>query len=102
MAAWRGQWDIAEAAYRKLQLENPDDFNVHGELGNLYYMQRKGKEAAEAYYQAATLLAAQGYRRDAMRLMQVIQRLDRELGIKLQQELFAGGGSDAAAPSGSP
>jgi tetratricopeptide (TPR) repeat protein len=98
MAAWKGQWDKAESGYRKLQQENPDDFNVHGELGNLYYMQRKGKEAAEAYYQAATLLAAQGYRRDAMRLMQVIQRLDPELGAKLQQELF-GSGSDAAAPS---
>jgi cytoskeletal protein RodZ len=36
MAAWKGQWDKAEAAYRKLQQEKPDDFNVHGELGNLY------------------------------------------------------------------
>lgn len=101
-AAWEGQWDKAEAAYRQLQQEQPDNFNVHGELGNLYFMQRKGKEAAEAYYQAATLLAAQGYRRDAIRLMQVVQRLDRELGIKLQQELFGrgSGGGGAPAPSG--
>jgi tetratricopeptide (TPR) repeat protein len=98
-AAWKGQWDKAEAAYRQLQQEQPDNFNIHGELGNLYFMQRKGKEAAGAYYQAATLLAAQGYRRDAIRLMQVVQRLDRELGIKLQQELFGSGGG-APAPYG--
>jgi hypothetical protein len=63
-------------------------------------MQRKGKEAAQAYYQAATLLAAQGYRRDAMHLMQVVQRLDRELGYELQQELFAGDSGGAIVPSG--
>jgi predicted negative regulator of RcsB-dependent stress response len=100
MAAWKGQWDKAEAAYRQLQQENPEDFNIHGELGNLYYMQRKGKEAAEAYYQAATLLAAQGYQRDAMRLMQIIRRLDPALGNKLQQELFSNNGSGTAATPG--
>jgi tetratricopeptide (TPR) repeat protein len=99
LAAWKGQWDKAESVYRELQQGNPEDYNIHGELGNLYYMQRKGKEAAEAYYQAATLLAAQGYQRDAMRLMQVIQRLDPGLGSKLQQELFPVNGGGAAAPS---
>jgi tetratricopeptide (TPR) repeat protein len=99
LAAWKGQWDKAESVYRELQQANPEDYNIHGELGNLYYMQRKGKEAAEAYYQAATLLAAQGYHRDAMRLAQVIQRLDRDLGTKLQQDLFPNNGGGAAAPS---
>lgn len=86
-AALTGEMDKAESAYRQLQKEQPDNYDAYGELGNLYLMQGKDKEAAEAYYQAAVLLEKAGHSDDAVRLQRIVSRLDEELGVKLEQAL---------------
>ncbi len=86
-AALTGKMDKAEAAYRQLQKDQPDNYDAYGELGNLYLMQGKDKEAAKAYYQAALLLDKAGHDDEAIRLQRVVSRLDGELGTKLGQAL---------------
>jgi predicted negative regulator of RcsB-dependent stress response len=86
-AALMGEMEKAESAYQKLQQEQPESYDAHGELGNLYLMQGKEKEAAESYYQAALRLNRAGHRDDAVRLQRVVSRLDEELGAKLEQAL---------------
>jgi len=82
-AAWAGRLQEAETAYRRLINEQPEDFDAYGELGNLYYIQGRWREAADEYAQAAALLVAAGYKKDAVQMMNVVIRLDRTLGQQL-------------------
>ncbi len=50
-AFWKRDMEKAEELYKKLVAESGEP-DAAGELGNLYYLQRRAKEAAELYYQA--------------------------------------------------
>ena len=64
-----------------------DDPNAYGELGNLYYMQSKWKQASDAYYQAALKLSKTKKTYQAQHLLRIIRGLDTETADKLQAEL---------------
>jgi len=87
LAYWNGDLKTAESTYIQLTEMVSDDPNVYGELGNLYYMQSKWKQASDAYYQAALKLSKTKNSYQAKHLLRIIRGLDTETADKLQAEL---------------
>ncbi len=83
----QGQPDQAISLYKKLTQVKPDDPNVYGEMGNVFYSQGQWKQAGSAYYEAANRLLAQGQTGQVQYLYRVIQGLDQKSAEKLRQEL---------------
>ena len=87
MAFQAGNPDQAVSLYQELAELNPDDPNVYGELGNVYYAQGKWKQAGQAYYEAATRLLQHGQTGQVHYLYMVIQGLDQESAEKLRGQI---------------
>jgi len=87
LAYWNGDLKTAESTYIQLTEMVSDDPNAYGELGNLYYMQSKWKQASDAYYQAALKLSKTENSYQAQHLLRIIRGLDTETADKLQAEL---------------
>jgi len=87
LAYWNGDLKTAETTYIQLTEMVNDDPNAYGELGNLYYMQSKWKQASDAYYQAALKLSKTKNAFQAQHLLRIIRGLDTETADKLQAEL---------------
>ncbi len=87
LAFQNGKADDSVRLYKELSELNPDDPNVFGEMGNVFYSQGKWKEAGLAYYQAASCLLAQGKPEQVPYLYRVIQGLDPESAEKLRSKL---------------
>jgi len=87
LAYWNGDLKTAETTYIQLTEMVNDDPNAYGELGNLYYMQSKWKQASDAYYQAALKLSKTKNSYQAQHLLRIIRGLDTETADKLQAEL---------------
>ena len=82
-----GMPEQAIELYEKLSELNPDDPNVHGELGNVFYAQGMWKQAGTAYYEAARRLLTQGEMGQVQYLYRVIQGLDPDSAEKLRGQL---------------
>lgn len=52
----RGDIDSAVSIYSEIARTNPKNTDARGELGNVYYLTGRLPEAAQAYYDAATVL----------------------------------------------
>jgi len=81
------QADKSISLYQELADLNPDDPNVHGEMGNVFYAQGKWKMAGAAYYEAASRLLKQGNTGQVQYLYRVIQGLDKDSAEKLRAQL---------------
>ncbi len=86
-AYWSRDLAGAETRYKKLAQDFPDNADIKGELGNLYYAQRRNAEAAEMYYQAGLLLINQGNPQQVMLLIGVLQAIAPEKAADLRQRL---------------
>lgn len=86
-AFWSGNYQEAERLYSELLAENPDNPDIHGELGNVYYAQGKWPEAGESYYNAAHQLVKLGYVARANYLQRIIAGLDAEKAKLLDEEI---------------
>ena len=73
--------------YRELIQSYPDDPNVYGELGNVYYSKGKWKQASQAYYEAAVRLHKVEKTQQINYLVRVIEGLDPETAKKLNEQL---------------
>ncbi len=73
--------------YRELIQSYPDDPNVYGELGNVYYSKGKWKQASQAYYEAAVRLHKIEKTEQISYLVRVIDGLDPETAKKLNEQL---------------
>lgn len=82
-----GNPDRAISLYQELADLNPDDPNIFGELGNIFYSQGKWKQAGTAYYEAASRLLDRGHTGQVQYLYRVIQGLDQESAEKLAGRL---------------
>jgi hypothetical protein len=100
MAAWQGRLEEAEALFRALHEERPDDYDLSGELGNVQFARGDLAAAAQTYFVTSLRLAADGYDVDAVRLMWTVKRLDPELGARLEHDLL--GGAAPESVSGEP
>lgn len=87
VAYWRGNYDEAVEAYKKLLELNSDNPNLYGELGNLYYAMGKWELAGDAYYQASQGLLKTGQTKQLNYLVRVLEGLNAELAEKLKQDI---------------
>ncbi|HED15603.1 MAG TPA: tetratricopeptide repeat protein [Gammaproteobacteria bacterium] len=85
-AYWAGDYDASEQAYQQLIELYPNEVELHGELGNVYYAQGKWAQAAATYAQVVRQLYSTGQSAQADYMLQIVISLDSELGNQLQQE----------------
>jgi pilus assembly protein FimV len=72
----KGQLDKAIAEWKKLLKETPDDPNIYNTIGDLCLKKNSKTEAVEAYYKAASLLAADGFTSKAIALYKKFLNID--------------------------
>lgn len=83
----RGNIEASVNNYKAVIANTENNFDAYGELGNVYLNSGKRKEAAEAYYEAAAILVAQGQRARAASLLHMLGRLDPAKAQALQNLL---------------
>ncbi|HGG65745.1 MAG TPA: hypothetical protein ENK34_14365 [Rhodobacteraceae bacterium] len=86
-AYWNRDMAGAEARYKGLVNDYPDNADIKGELGNLYYAQRRNAEAAEMYHQAGVQLIKDGNPQQVMLLIGVLQAIAPAKATDLRQRL---------------
>ncbi len=88
-AYWQGDIAAAIAKYTDLLEEYPESESLHGELGNIHYMNGNRVEAA-THYEAAALAALEaGHRQQAEMLAGVLSTLDLGAADRVQKALEA-------------
>ncbi len=92
-AFWDGDYSRSIRAYRALIGSRPDDPNVPGEMGNVYYAQGDWAQAALAYREAALRLIRQHRLGQANHLLTVVRGLDPQVASEIQQAIDSSRGS---------
>jgi tetratricopeptide (TPR) repeat protein len=82
-----GNSNNAIELYRELAELYPDDPNVVGEMGNVYYLQGDWEQASLAYYEAALRLQKLRMTEQIHYLYLVIHGLDPDVAEKLREQL---------------
>lgn len=81
---YQRNYSLSEQSYMDVIASTKDNFDAYGELGNVYFNQGKKKQAAEAYFEAASILVSKGQHQRAKSLLGIIRSLDRNKANKLQ------------------
>ena len=84
-AFYRRDYEQSEKSYLRVIDTTKDNFDAYGELGNVYFNQGKRQEAAQAYFDAASILVRRGEKLRARSLMGLLRRLDAAKAEELQQ-----------------
>lgn len=82
-----GNTSNAIELYRELAEVYPDDPNVYGELGNVFYLQGDWEQASQAYYEAALRLQKMRMTEQIHYLYLVIHGLSPDIAEKLREQL---------------
>ena len=82
---YQRKYDLSEQSYRDVISNTTDNFDAYGELGNVYFNQGKNAEAAEAYFEAASILVRKGQVRRARSLIGLLRHLDKSKAADLQK-----------------
>jgi hypothetical protein len=83
-AYWSGDLAKAESLYMALGKTAPGNADIQGELGNLFYSQRRYSEAAAHYFMAGQQLISEGKTQQAMPLVGVLQSIAPDKAAKLR------------------
>ncbi|VAW97538.1 hypothetical protein MNBD_GAMMA21-1698 [hydrothermal vent metagenome] len=87
LAFQNGKPDKSTQLYKELSELNPDNPDIYGEMGNVFYSQGKWKQAGVAFYEAAICLLDKNKTEQVPYLYRVIQGLDPESAEKLRSKL---------------
>jgi len=82
---YQRRYELSEQSYREVINNTTDNFDAYGELGNVYFNQGKNAEAAEAYFEAASILVRTGQVSRARSLMGLLRHLDKSKAADLQK-----------------
>ncbi|HHS93911.1 MAG TPA: hypothetical protein ENK63_01010 [Rhodobacterales bacterium] len=82
-AYWRGDVEGAKAQMLALTRAHPQNVDLQGELGNLYFYLRDFPAAAEAWHRAGVLLIEQGGAPQSRGFMQALGMIDPEKAADL-------------------
>lgn len=93
---WQQDMRAALQEYQSLAESYPKRAEVWGELGNLYFNNRKISDAMNAYAHAAELLLEQGDAEGARELLNVMYRLDARSASQFEMRLRQAGGGVTA------
>ncbi len=86
-AFWNRDLAVAEIKYNTLNVHLPDDPDILGELGNVYYVQGKRKQTTDAYYRAAELLIAADRLEQLNLIIDVIDQVEPQKASILRSKL---------------
>ncbi len=89
-AYWQGDIQGAIAHYIALLAQFPDDENLHGELGNIYFMRGQRREAAWHFEQSGMAAIAAGRAAQAHMLAGILRGFDSEAAARLTAAMRAG------------
>ena len=78
----------AVAAYEALVFQFPAEADVMGELGNLYMLQGRQADAANAFYEAGQRLLAGPNKVRAQALVPMLNQIDRAKGEALRNQIY--------------
>lgn len=81
----RGNIEGSISNYQQVIASSTDNYDAYGELGNVYLSRGKYREAASAYFEAASILVKQGQAGRARSLLPMLERLDRNKAEELHQ-----------------
>ena len=81
----RGNIEGSISNYQQVIANSSDNYDAYGELGNVYLSRGKYREAASAYFEAASILVKLGQAGRASSLLPMLERLDRKKAEELQQ-----------------
>jgi hypothetical protein len=81
----RGNIESSISNYQQVIANSTDNYDAYGELGNVYLSRGKYREAASAYFEAASILVKLGQTGRARSLLPMLERLDRNRAEELQQ-----------------
>jgi tetratricopeptide (TPR) repeat protein len=86
---YQRNYALSEQSYLKVIDSTEDNFDAYGELGNVYFNQGKNKQAADAYYEAASIFLRKGQINRARSLTGLLRHLDRSKAEELQKSIEA-------------
>lgn len=86
-AYWSRNLVMAETMYRQVLAGDDASADAWGELGNVYYMQAKWSQAAEAYAEAAIRLLQKGDYSQAMFMRYIVIGLDPRQAQRVDEQL---------------
>lgn len=81
----RGNIEVSIRNYQQVIANSSDNYDAYGELGNVYLSRGKYREAADAYFEAASILVKLGQAGRARSLLPMLDRLDRSRAEELNQ-----------------
>jgi outer membrane biosynthesis protein TonB len=87
----RGNIESSISNYQQVIASSTDNYDAYGELGNVYLSRGKYREAASAYFEAASILVKQGQAGRARSLLPMLERLDRKKAEELHQLINTAG-----------
>ncbi len=82
---YQRNYELSEQSYKAVIASTTDNFDAFGELGNVYFNQGKKALAAQAYFEAASILVNKGEIQRAKSLVGLLRSLDRSKANELQQ-----------------
>ena len=82
---YQRKYELSEKSYHDVIDNTTDNFDAYGELGNVYFNQGKKEKAAQAYFEAASILVRMGEARRAQSLMGLLRHLDKNRADDLQK-----------------
>jgi len=86
-AYWDRDLPKAERLYRIITKSDGSNIDAWGELGNIYYMQSRWKEAAGAYAEVALRLIDKKEMQQASFLHRLVSQMDPEQSARINQRL---------------
>ncbi len=84
---WNRDLAKAETLYKSLVVDAPTNADIKGELGNLYFAQRRMNEAAQMYHQTGLQLIIDGNTQQIMPLIGVLQSIAPDKAADLHSRL---------------
>ena len=84
---WNHDLATAETLYKALVVDAPTNADIKGELGNLYFAQRRMNEAADIYHQTGLQLISDGNTQQIMQLIGVLQSIAPDRAADLHNRL---------------
>lgn len=84
---WNHDLATAETLYKALVVDAPTNADIKGELGNLYFAQRRMNEAADMYHQTGLQLISDGNTQRIMQLIGVLQSIAPDRAADLHNRL---------------
>lgn len=81
---WKGDRQAAEALYKSLATDFPEDIIIAGELGNIYYNSNRRELAATQFHTVGVLALKAGNTMQAMTMIGVLQTIAPDLAADLR------------------